>query len=195
MNPGTEPRLYHNNALLLPDGRVLVIGGQGAYAGWDDRKGAIKPPVNVSQQLRLDIKPGGVEIAEQGQNYLSAETWQPEIFNPPYLFIDGPRPEITQAPNKITYGAEGSMGVTNPTDKASLVLIRLGSATHGLNFDQRLADLKFNQNISNNSGARMASISFTTPTDKHLHPPGYYMLFYVNGKGKPSHAKMVQLVL
>jgi hypothetical protein len=87
------------------------------------------------------------------------------------------------------------MGVTNPTDKASLVLIRLGSATHGLNFDQRLADLKFNQNISNNSGARMASISFTTPTDKHLHPPGYYMLFYVNGKGKPSHAKMVQLVL
>ncbi|MEY3223095.1 MAG: hypothetical protein RLZZ203_1951, partial [Cyanobacteriota bacterium] len=195
MNPGTEPRLYHNNALLLPDGRVLVIGGQGAYAGWDDRKGAIKPPVNVSQQLRLDIKPGGVEIAEQGQNYLSAETWQPEIFNPPYLFIDGPRPEITQAPSKITYGAEGSMGVTNPTDKASLVLIRLGSATHGLNFDQRLADLKFNQNISNNSGARMASISFTTPTDKHLHPPGYYMLFYVNGKGKPSHAKMVELVL
>lgn len=196
MNPGTEPRLYHNNALLLPDGRVLILGGQGAYAAWDDRKGSIPQSVNISQQLRLDIKPGGVELAEKGQNFLSAETWQPEIFNPPYLFIDGPRPEIDQAPPKIGYGGQESIKVKNPTKQASLVLIRLGSATHGLNFDQRLVDLDFQQNITNDvNNLKETTVSFTAPTDKHLNPPGYYMLFYVNEKGKPSHAKILELTL
>ncbi|MDB9490148.1 hypothetical protein PN478_06400 [Dolichospermum circinale CS-534/05] len=32
MNPGKFPRLYHNNAVLLPDARVLVIGGNPSRA-------------------------------------------------------------------------------------------------------------------------------------------------------------------
>lgn len=199
MNPGTEPRLYHNNALLLPDGRVLVLGGQGAYAAWDNRNGPINRPVNLANQVLLDVKVNVVDgspvLPEKGQNVFSAETWQPEIFSPPYLFVSGPRPEIARAPEQITYGSQQAIAISNPTDNASLVLIKLGSGTHGYDFGQRLVDLKFNQNIANNSGGKLANISFSAPTDKHMSPPGYYMLFYVNDKGKPSHAKMVQLVL
>jgi hypothetical protein len=98
MNPGTEPRLYHNNALLLPDARVWVLGGQGGYAGWDNRNGSITPPVDQAKPVRLDIKAGTGDLAEKGQNFFSAETWQPEIFNPPYLFIDGTRPDMAEMP-------------------------------------------------------------------------------------------------
>ncbi|MDF0556157.1 galactose oxidase early set domain-containing protein [Kamptonema sp. UHCC 0994] len=196
MNPGTEPRLYHNNAILLPDARVLVMGGQGGYAAWDNRNGAINPPVDAIRQVRLDIKAGTADLAEKGQNFFSAETWQPEIFNPPYLFIDGPRPEITKAIEKITYGSQQKIAVSNPTEKASLVLIKLGSVTHGLNFGQRLVDLQFKQStIGEVNGKSFSFASFTAPTDKHMTPPGYYMMFYVNDLGKPSHAKMVQLSL
>ncbi|MBW4631244.1 MAG: DUF1929 domain-containing protein [Iphinoe sp. HA4291-MV1] len=195
MNPGTEPRLYHNNAILLPDARVLVLGGQGGYAAWDNRNGPINPPVDQATQLRLDIKAGTGDLIDKGQNFFLAETWQPEIFNPPYLFIKGPRSEITQAPEQITYGSQQTISVSNPTNNASLVLIKLGSVTHSFNVGQRLVDLQFQQNIANDASAKLASISFTAPTDKHMSPPGYYMMFYINDKGKPSHAKMVQLVL
>jgi hypothetical protein len=194
MNPGTEPRLYHNNALLLPDARVLVLGGQGGYAVWDDRNGPITSPIDQARQVRLDVKAGGAELVDKGQNFFSAETWQPEIFNPPYLFIPGPRPEISQAPEQITYGSQQAIAVSNPTESPSLVLIKLGSSTHGYNFGQQLVDLEFQQNIASEAGGKRANISFTAPTDKHMHPPGYYLLFYVNAQGKPSHAKMVQLV-
>ncbi|MBW4631249.1 MAG: DUF1929 domain-containing protein [Iphinoe sp. HA4291-MV1] len=196
MNPGTEPRLYHNNAILLPDARVLVLGGQGGYAAWDNRNGPINPPVDLAKQLRLDIKAGTGDLIDKGQNFFSAETWQPEIFNPPYLFIDGPRPEITKSLEQITYGSEQKIAVSNPTDKSSLVLIKLGSTTHGFDFGQRLVDLKFKQStIKELNGKSFSFASFTAPTDKHMSPPGYYMMFYVNDKGKPSHAKMVQLVV
>ena len=32
MNPDVEPRLYHNNAMRLPDARVLVMGGNNSRA-------------------------------------------------------------------------------------------------------------------------------------------------------------------
>ncbi len=62
--------------------------------------------MDLVKDVRLDIKAGTGDLAQKGQNFFSAETWQPEIFNPPYLFIDGPRPEITKSLEQITYGSE-----------------------------------------------------------------------------------------
>lgn len=195
MNPGTEPRLYHSNAILLPDARVLVMGGQGGYALWDNDNAPVTEPVDLDKELRLDIKAGTGDLAQKGQNFFSAETWQPEIFNPPYLFIDGARPEITKSLETITYGSKQKIAVSNPTENASLVLIKLGSVTHGFDFGQRLVDLEFKQStIRELDGKSFSFTDYTAPTDKHMTPPGYYMLFYVNDQGKPSHAKIVQLV-
>ena len=234
MNPATLPRLYHNGALLLPDARVLTIGGNPARA-------ARKPDGTVHVDVVIDNKedptlgklttqpqiPGsGRVISEKDYNqfledyykspqsyfaqlddpdstidpipFALAETWQLEIFNPPYLFKDGPRPEIVTAPKTLKYGEASKVTVKNLDDKSdinrgSLVMVKLGSITHSFDYGQRLADLSIqDQNpIKNNDGSY--TIDFTAAENANLYTPGYYMMFYLNSNGKPSVAKMVQL--
>ncbi len=85
----------------------------------------------------------------------------------------------------------GQIEVQNATRDAKVVMIKLGSVTHGWDCGQRLADLDFKQ-VPEQDAAK-ASVTFTAPTNRHLYPPGYYMLFYVNNQGQPSIAKMVRL--
>ncbi|MEE9145854.1 MAG: galactose oxidase early set domain-containing protein, partial [Candidatus Tectomicrobia bacterium] len=57
---------------------------------------------------------------------------------------------------------------------------------HGWDAGQRLSDLTFTDDGSN-------TLHFTAPTNRAVYTPGYYMLFYVDGNGVPSVAKMVRL--
>ena len=118
---------------------------------------------------------------------IPAENWQIEIYEPPYLFIPGPRPEINQAPESVNYGESATLTVNNMTSDASLIMIKLGSVTHGWDNGQRLTDLRFSQDLNR------GEVTFTSPTNANVNPPGYYMLFYLNGSGKPSRAAMVRL--
>ncbi|MCU1319236.1 MAG: hypothetical protein JWP98_754, partial [Edaphobacter sp.] len=63
--------------------------------------------------------------------------------------------------------------------------IRLGSVTHSFDQEQRLSHLQFAQA----SGA----LNITAPANAIIAPPGYYMLFLVNGSGIPSVAKIIQI--
>jgi len=184
MNPDVEPRLYHNTALLLPDARVLVMGGNNSRAARFDKDGTV----------RLDTK-NDFAFVEKGTDGNSAEIWQHAIFYPPYLFGASERPEITTEIKELRYGESPTITVSNAsTDKpGSLVLVKLGSVTHSFDNGQRLVDLKFDTKYNDKSAFSTATITFTAPTDAHFTPPGYYMLFYVNSAGKPSHAKIVQL--
>ena len=181
MNPDVEPRLYHNNALLLPDARVLVMGGNNSRAARYDEDGTV----------RLDTK-NDFAFVEKGTEGNSGEIWQHAIFYPPYLFGESPRPEIATDITQLQYGASQTISVSNAsTDQpGSVVLAKLGSATHSFDMGQRLVELEIQDQQP--SGTE-TSISFSAPTNDHFSPPGYYMLFYVNSDGKPSHAKIVQL--
>jgi hypothetical protein len=66
-----------------------------------------------------------------------------------------------------------------------VALVRLGSVTHDDNMEQRYVPLDFT--------AGSGSLRATIPTNVNVAPPGYYMLFILNGAGVPSVAKMVQL--
>ncbi|MEO1374990.1 MAG: galactose oxidase early set domain-containing protein [Cyanobacteria bacterium J06635_10] len=185
MNPDIEPRLYHNTALLLPDARVLVMGGNNSRAARFVEDGTV----------RLDTK-NDFAFVEKGTDGNSGEIWQHAIFYPPYLFGSSERSEITNAPTTMQYGATETISVNNvSTDEpGSIVLVKFGSVTHSFDNGQRLVDLQIdNENIQYLS-SQNATIPFTAPSNEHFTPPGYYMLFYLNSVGKPSHAKIVQLV-
>ncbi len=128
--------------------------------------------------------------------FAPAEIWQVEIFNPPYLFIEGPRPEIVTAPQTLKPGETSEITVKNleindVSDRGFLVMVKLGTITHSFDYGQRLADLSIQDATDNGDGSY--TIGFTAPENANLYTPGYYMMFYLNSSGKPSVAEMVQL--
>lgn len=220
MNPADFPRLYHNSALLLPDARVLVIGGNANRAARES-DGTVHTDVvpDSSTYYALAKLTNTPDVADSARvipeneysafledyyanpksyfveedldiPFAPAEVWQAEIFSPPYLFGASPRPELTNETTVLTYRGSGSVTVGNVTsdlEDGSLVLVKLGSITHAFDYGQILADLDF-------SVTEGQELSFALPDNANLYPPGYYMMFYVNAQGKPSEAKMVQLI-
>ena len=166
-NPGTGQwrtlasmqvtRQYHSTALLLPDGRVL--SGGGGICGTCDQVG-----------------------------YLAKNA---EVFSPPYLFKkDGsgelaPRPEITSAPDDMTYDAPFEFSVPNAASIRKVGLVRLGAVTHSVNMEQRYVPLSFT--------AGGGVINATAPANANVAPPGIYMLFVTNANGVPSVARMMRV--
>ena len=209
MNPAKLPRLYHNGAILLPDARVLIIGGN-ANRTAREKDGILH--VNIQREplqyfykfpelidkegnpkeFNLDEfyqSPQSYFIKGDKEPFVPSEIWQAEIFSPPYLFKPGTRPQIVKAPEVLNYGKSSSISVKDATKTGSVVLVKLGSVTHALDYGQRLAELK----VENVALGDESAIKFRAPKNANLYPPGYYMMFYLNEVGKPSHAKMIKL--
>jgi hypothetical protein len=102
------PRLYHSEALLMLDGRVLSVGsGQPAAT-------------NSVDEFNAELYS------------------PPYLFNPDGTPATYSRPTITSAPTRITYGQQFAVGTPSPATVAAVNLIRLGTVTHAFNGDQRL---------------------------------------------------------
>lgn len=225
MSEGVEPRLYHNNALLLPDGRILISGGNSARATVRTSTSAPAGPARPSGGQPLpnlslvDIDmyffgDGPMAKGEKGMLTIPTEDWVAEIFSPPYLFIDPDRraairsisPALPPADHEpqLTIGDKTFVLLHSDADyqvqltglppacggeeKGSLVLIKLSSATHGWQNGQQFIDLPFTV-----GPATPNEITFRTPNAKAANiPPAYYMMFYVDCRGKPSVARMVR---
>jgi Domain of unknown function (DUF1929) len=192
----------HVNTTILPDGSLFTNGGGIGTSGGDIYAGPV-----YSAELRNPATGSWNETDSQAdeRTYHSTSLLLPdgrvismgddrqahsnspalrtlEFYNPPYLY-KGARPAIGYAPGGAPYGVPVGIGTGDAIAKA--VLVKLGSRTHALDVDQRSIELP----VVGVPGG----VQFTTPGNPNAAPPGYYMLFLLNGSGVPSVAKMIRL--
>jgi hypothetical protein len=189
-----NPRILANT-INLPDGSVLIIGGgaQFKYTGpvfipeiWNPATGtwtAMAPQrgSRMYHSTALLLPDGRVLSCGQDNGPLARFG---EIFSPPYLF-KGPRPAISAAPSSAGYGQQITISSPDAAAITSVVLIRVGSVTHQVDTDQRALPLTFARGTG--------TLTAVTPANADTAPPGYYMLFIVNGTGVPSVAPWLRL--
>ena len=194
----------HANATLLPDGKVLVTGGSSSTANnnaagailpteqWDPATGAwttlaslTKPRIYHSTAMLLPdarvLVAGGSTPTGYSRNLQDSQ-----IFWPPYLF-QGPRPTISVAPATITYNSTFLLTTPNAATVDKVRLVRLSSVTHSFNMNQRIATMSFSKTADG------LGLAVRAPVNSNRVPPGYYMLFILNGTGVPSIAKIVRV--
>jgi hypothetical protein len=199
----SQPRIQLN-ATILPNGKVLTTGGSrndedaltaGLNADLYDPEtntfssaGAnLFPRLYHSNSLLL---PDATVVLMGGNPQRGNYERRVEIYSPAYLFnTDGTpavRPSITGVtPGTVDYGAAFQVQTPDAADVASVVLVRPGTPTHAFDMEQRLVGLSY----TIGSGV----LNVTAPPNGNIAPPGYYMLFVLNGAGVPSVAKFVRL--
>jgi hypothetical protein len=191
-------RRRYSNATLLPDGKVLVTGGT-TLSGFNDPGGAVyaaemwdPATENWSTLASMAVYrgyhstsvllPDGRVLSSGGTVWSSQSN--AEIYSPPYLFR-GTRPAISSAPATVDYGQTFFVGTPDATNITKVNWIRLSSVTHAFNMEQRINRLTFSQ--------AAGGLNVTAPADSRLCPPGYYMLFILNGNGVPAVARIIRI--
>ncbi|KAI3329036.1 copper radical oxidase [Xylariaceae sp. AK1471] len=198
------------NGVVLPDGTVLIVGGQSYPIPFADTTPAFPaelfdPKTNTWRTMASIAVPrtyhsialllpdatvvaGGGGLCGTGcaQNHFDVQ-----VFSPPYLFnSDGTRaarPAISSvSATQILPGA--SLKITTAQSVASFSLVRYGSSTHTVNTDQRRVPL---------SAGSVSGLTYTVtlPTDPGVLVPGYWMLFAINSAGVPSVATTIKVLL
>ena len=127
---------------------------------------------------------GGGLCGDCKVNHLDAE-----VFNPPYLFnADGtlaPRPTISVSAKTATLGSTLTVAASEQLMMVSMV--RMGSATHSTNNDQRRLELCGPAS----SPCGLSPVNVTISSDPGIALPGNWMFFGVNAAGTPSEAEVV----
>jgi hypothetical protein len=199
----SAPRI-EMNATLLPTGKILALGG--SLNDEDATSASLNadlydPAANtfssagteafarLYHSISLLMPDGTVWVA--GGNPARG-TFEPhmEIYSPAYLFNpDGTlatRPTITSVSTPVIgYGSAFTVQTPDAANISTVILMRDGAVTHAFNMDQRYVGLSFT--------AGSGVLNVTGPPNGNIAPPGYYMLFLLNGSGVPSVAKIVQI--
>lgn len=161
-------RTYHNTAVLMPDGRVL-IGGHS--------------PINTAYLSFINLDQlGFADYAGRDPSF--------EIYTPPYA-TRGDRPMIEKAPVAVlTNGGEFDIRTDRP-DIDQVMLIRRKATTHLVDGDQRTVVLPIIDRHNNKVTVKMTS-------NRAVLQAGPYMLFVsykaADGMRVPSESTPVSVL-
>jgi galactose oxidase len=210
------PDMHHArafaNVVVLPDGKVLITGGQGWAQGFTDKEPVFVPelfdPVaKTFTELAPESIPrnyhsvsilltdgrvfsgGGGLCWDDGSGGFSKRCRKTvdhpngQIFTPPYLLTGSPRPTIIGLDNAVS-SPGGKFGVTMADAAAGVLfsLVRIGSVTHSINSDQRRVPLT----VDAVDGRRVV---LEIPNDSGVVLPGAWYLFALSREGVPSIAR------
>ncbi|WP_456505128.1 discoidin domain-containing protein [Arthrobacter sp. UYCu723] len=194
------------NGVALPDGQVLVVGGQATPVQFTDTGARMAPEIwnpatgkwttlapmaipRTYHSVGLLLPDGRVFVGGGGLcNTCTTNHLDGEIFTPPYLLnADGSartRPAIVTAP--ATAAAGSTINVTTGAPVTNFSLMRMSTVTHTVNTDQRRIPLTATS-VSGNTA------SLTLPADRGVLVPGTYMLFAMDANGVPSVASTIMI--
>ena len=193
----------HQNATILPDGSVFVVGGRSSPSSqnpptyvlypeiWKNGQWTIQPPHTSVRDYHSTslLLPDG-RVFTGGSN---VRTKDYQVFRPPYMAREAQRPVIIKVQEKWGYS-----GVNDPSETIEFeadsglpavdraVLIRPGSVTHHTDYDQRFVPLAVIDSDKHH-------LVVKPPSDSAAAPRGWYMLFILTGDDLPSAAAWVNL--
>ena len=201
--PNMSQARIEMNAVILPNGKVLALGGSVN----DEDTGSLSLNADLYDPVSNTMSSAGANASQRLYHSVAlllpdATVWVAggnpsrgtynntmEIYQPAYLFnADGSlatRPSMTSVPSSISYGNSFSIATPDAANISSVVLVRNGTVTHAFGMDQREVGLSFT--------AGSGVLTATAPPNGNIAPPGYYMLFILNNSGVPSVAAFVQV--
>ncbi|HSN12434.1 MAG TPA: fibronectin type III domain-containing protein [Propionibacteriaceae bacterium] len=201
-SPMNTARIYHT-LTMLADGRVIAVGGEATSDQtivttgvltteiWDPASqvwtndAAIATARNYHATAVL-MPDGRVMVAGGGHGDPSttAGQYSAQYYTPSYL-LNGARPTISSAPSGATYGSTFTIGTPDASSIKAVNLVSLGADTHQSDMSQHFVPLSFT--------AGSGSLTVQAPSAAALAPPGYYMVFILNGSGVPSVASIIKI--
>ena len=188
----------NQNLVVLPDGKVLVVGGfntdplvsdfvlaaemwDPATETWSTMASMTIPRSYHSTAVLLP----DARVLMAGQYAVDpADDFLGEIYSPPYLFR-GARPRIAASPTVVNYGTPFAVASPDAATVVGASMIGLPATTHAVDMGQRYVPLTVS--------IVETTVTVDAPANAGIAPPGYHMLFLLNQDDVPSKARVVRL--
>jgi YVTN family beta-propeller protein len=201
--PMTSLRKFHN-AVPLPNGEVLVIGGTRVGIEFSDQQSVMTPEIwnpgtgqwrtvaahsipRNYHALAMLLTDGRVWSGGGGLCGCDADHPDHQVYTPPYLYnANGTlaaRPTINAGPDVVVAGETRT--VTATAGMVKFTLIKMTGLTHNMNSDLRMLNVPFTANGN--------QYQLTLNGNVNILTPGFWMLFAVNNQGVPSVAKTIRI--